>query len=65
MPGRIFLWKAVGPLLGFLVVIGVLTALFAEPIARDTTEDAGTDLLGTQVDVGKLDLRPREIGADR
>jgi uncharacterized protein (TIGR03545 family) len=61
---RIFRWKAIGPLLLFLAVIGVLTVLFAEPLARDTTEDAGTDLLGTQVDVHGLDLRPREIGAD-
>ncbi|MCI0434622.1 MAG: hypothetical protein L0271_13425, partial [Gemmatimonadetes bacterium] len=61
---KIFRWKAIGPLLLALIAIGVLVVLFAEPIARDTTEDVGTDLLGTQVDVGKVDLRPREIGAD-
>jgi uncharacterized protein (TIGR03545 family) len=61
---RIFRWKAIGPLLLLLLVIGVLVVLFAEPVARETTEDASTDLLGTQVDVRKLDLRPREIGAD-
>jgi uncharacterized protein (TIGR03545 family) len=60
---RIFRWKAIGPLLLLLVVTGVLVVLFAEPVARETTEDASTDLLGTQVDVRKLDLRPREIGA--
>jgi uncharacterized protein (TIGR03545 family) len=61
---RIFRWKAIGPLLLLLVVTGVLVVLFAEPVARETTEDASTDLLGTQVDVRKLDLRPREIGVD-
>ena len=64
MSVRIFRWKAIGPLLLLLVVTGVLVVLFAEPVARETTEDASTDLLGTQVDVRKLDLRPREIGAD-
>ena len=64
MSVRIFRWKAIGPLLLLLLVIGVLVVLFAEPVARETTEDASTDLLGTQVDVRKLDLRPREIGAD-
>ncbi len=61
---RIFRWKAVGPLLGFLVVLGVLAVLFAEPVARETTEDAGTDLLGTEVDVAKLDLYPRETAVE-
>lgn len=64
MSVRLFRWKAIGPLLLLLVVIGVLVVLFAEPVAREATEDASTDLLGTQVDVRKLDLRPREIGAD-
>ncbi len=61
---KIFRWKAIGPLVLALIILGVLVALFAEPVARDTTEDVSTDLLGTQVDVGRLDLRPREIGAD-
>jgi uncharacterized protein (TIGR03545 family) len=61
---RIFRWKAIGPLLLLLLLIGMLVVLFAEPVARGATEDASTDLLGTQVDVRKLDLRPREIGAD-
>ena len=61
---RLFRWKAIGPLLLLLLLIGILVVLFAEPVAREATEDASTDLLGTQVDVRKLDLRPREIGAD-
>ena len=64
MSVRIFRWKAIGPLLLLLLLTGILVVLVAEPVAREATEDASTDLLGTQVDVRKLDLRPREIGAD-
>jgi uncharacterized protein (TIGR03545 family) len=61
---KIFRWKAIGPLLGLLVLLGILLWLFAEPIARQTTEEASTDLLGTEVDVGRLDLLPREASVD-
>jgi uncharacterized protein (TIGR03545 family) len=61
---KIFRWKAIGPLLLFLAILIVLVVIFAEPIAHDTTEEASTELLGTQVDVGKLDLRPRESSVD-
>ena len=61
---KIFRWKAIGPLLLLLVVIGILLVLFAEPVARDTTEEVSTELLGTQVDVGRLDLLPRQASVD-
>lgn len=61
---RIFRWKAIGPLLLLLLVIGILVVLFAEPVARDTTEEVSTELLGTQVDVGRLDLLPRQASVD-
>jgi uncharacterized protein (TIGR03545 family) len=61
---KIFRWKAIGPLLLLLLVIGVLVILFAEPVARDTTEEVSTELLGTQVDVGRLDLLPRQASVD-
>src|SRR5919109_4392832 len=64
MPIRIFRWKAIGPLLVLLAIIAVLLILFAEPVARDTTEEVSTELLGTQVDVGRLDLLPREASVD-
>jgi uncharacterized protein (TIGR03545 family) len=57
---KIFRWKAIGPLLLLFTILTVLVVIFAEPIAKDTTEEASTELLGTQVDVGKLDLYPRE-----
>jgi uncharacterized protein (TIGR03545 family) len=61
---KIFRWKAVGPLLLLLVIITVLIVLFAEPVARQTTEEVSTELLGTQVDVGRLDLIPRTASVD-
>ncbi len=64
MKFKVFRWKAIGPLLLLLIVIGVLVAIFAEPVARDTTEEVSTELLGTQVDVGRLDLLPRQASVD-
>lgn len=61
---KIFRWKAIGPLALFLVLLGILVWLFAEPVARDTTEEASTELLGTQVDVGALDIIAREARVD-
>ena len=64
MKMKIFRWKAIGPLLLFFLLVGILVWIFAEPVARDTTEEASSELLGTQVDVGKLDLIPRQASVD-
>jgi uncharacterized protein (TIGR03545 family) len=61
---KIFRWKAIGPLLIFLLLLGVLVWLFAEPVAKDTTEEVSTELLGTQVDVGALDIIAAEAAVD-
>jgi uncharacterized protein (TIGR03545 family) len=61
---KIFRWKAIGPLLLLFIILGVLLWIFAEPIARDTTEEASSEFLGTQVDVGKLDLLPRQASVE-
>jgi uncharacterized protein (TIGR03545 family) len=61
---KIFRWKAIGPLLLLFAILVVLIWIFAEPVARETTEEASTELLGTQVDVGKLDLHPRQAAVD-
>jgi uncharacterized protein (TIGR03545 family) len=47
----------------FLILI-LLAWVFAEPVARDTAEEAGTQLLGTEVNLGKLDLIPRQASVD-
>jgi uncharacterized protein (TIGR03545 family) len=64
MAVKIFRWKAIAPLALLLVLIGVLVWLFAEPVAKDTAEEVGTELLGTQVDVGKLDIIADEASVD-
>lgn len=64
MAVKIFRWKAIGPLALFLVIVAVLVWLFAEPVAEDTTEEVGTEVLGTQVDIGKLDIRGDEAAVD-
>ncbi len=64
MAVKIFRWKAIGPLLLFLAIIAILLWLFAEPVVEDTTEEVGTELLGTQVDIGKLDIRAGEAAVD-
>jgi uncharacterized protein (TIGR03545 family) len=61
---QIFRWKAIGPLLFFLLIIVFLAWVFAEPIAKETTEEASTELLGTQVDVAKLDLFPKDAAVN-
>jgi uncharacterized protein (TIGR03545 family) len=64
MKFKVFRWKAIGPLLLFFTIFGVLIWIFAEPVARQTTEEASSELLGTQVDVGKLDLLPRQASVE-
>jgi uncharacterized protein (TIGR03545 family) len=61
---KLFRWKAIGPLVLLLAIITVLVLLFAEPLARDTTEEVSTELLGTQVDVERLDLLPRQASVE-
>ena len=62
---KIFRWKAIGPLLlAPRRCIASWSCLFAEPVARQTTEEVSTELLGTQVDVGRLDLLPRQASVD-
>jgi uncharacterized protein (TIGR03545 family) len=64
MAVKVFRWKAIGPLLLFLLLLTVLAVLFAEPLAKQTTEEVSTELLGTQVDVAKLDLLPKQASVE-
>jgi uncharacterized protein (TIGR03545 family) len=64
MKVKIFRWKAIGPLLLLFILLGVLVWIFAEPVARQTAEEASSELLGTEVDVGKLDLLPRQASVE-
>jgi uncharacterized protein (TIGR03545 family) len=64
MKRQIFRWKAIGPLLLVFLILILLVWVFAEPVARDTAEEASSQLLGTEVNVGKLDLIPRQASVD-
>ena len=66
MAVKVFRWKAVGPLLLFGLVLAILWWLFADGIARRTSEKVGTTVLGARVDIdhlhidligGKIELR--------
>ena len=54
---KIFRWRAIGPLLLFLVFLGVLWILFGDWLVEDTGEEITTELLGTQVDISGLHIR--------
>jgi uncharacterized protein (TIGR03545 family) len=64
MKVQIFRWKAIGPLLVLFLLLVFVAWVFAEPVARQTAEEASSELLGTEVDVGKLDLIPRHASVD-
>jgi uncharacterized protein (TIGR03545 family) len=64
MKFKVFRWKAIGPLLFFFTILVILLWIFAEPVARQTTEDASSQLLGTEVNVAKLDLLPRQASVE-
>jgi uncharacterized protein (TIGR03545 family) len=56
-PGfKLFRWRAIGPLLVLLVIVGVLWWLFADTIARRETQKVGTQLLGARVEIQDLHL---------
>jgi len=57
---KLFRWKAIGPLAGFLVLVGVLYWLLADPLVRRGVEDEGTALVGAQVDLAAADVRLRD-----
>ncbi len=44
-------WRALGPLAGFLALLGLAWALMADTVARVSLEEFGTQFLGTQVEV--------------
>jgi uncharacterized protein (TIGR03545 family) len=64
MKFKIFRWKAIGPLLLLFLILILLVWVFAEPVARQTAEEASSELLGTEVNVGKLDLIPRQASVE-
>ncbi|HEY7681080.1 MAG TPA: TIGR03545 family protein [Gemmatimonadales bacterium] len=61
---KIFRWRAVGPLLLFLVLLAVLWVVFADTIARRQAESNLSQLLGTEVDIASLRIREADAAVD-
>ena len=57
---KIFRWRAIGPLLLFFALLGVLWILFGDRLVEGTSEEVTTELLGTQVDISGVSLRETE-----
>jgi uncharacterized protein (TIGR03545 family) len=51
---RLIRWKAVSALLLFVLLFAVLWALFADRLIRDSAEEAASQSLGTEVDIGRF-----------
>ena len=56
MTVRIFRWRAIGPLLLFTLLGGVLWLLFADRIARASAEKIGTAIVGAKVEIQDLHI---------
>jgi uncharacterized protein (TIGR03545 family) len=56
MTVRIFRWRAIGPLLLFTLLGGVLWLLFADRIARRAAEKIGTAIVGARVEIEDLHI---------
>ena len=59
-----FRWKALAPLALFFAFLALLWGLFADMVARRSLEEAATQVLGTQVDIGWLRIRERRAGVE-
>ena len=54
--GGVIRWRGIIPLALVVLLCVVGYSLFAEPIARDTTAEAASELLGTHVEIDRLTL---------
>jgi uncharacterized protein (TIGR03545 family) len=56
MSVRVFRWRAVGPLLLFAALAGVLWLLFGDRVARRAAEKVGTAIVGAKVEIQRLHI---------
>ncbi len=53
---RLIRWKAIAALLAFVALFALLWALFADRLIRETTEEAASESLGAEVDIGRFHI---------
>lgn len=61
---KVFRWRAIGPLLLFLLLLVGLWMVFADRVARGMAEDNLSEMLGTQVDIGGLTILEGEAAVE-
>jgi len=61
---KIFRWRAIGPLLLLSLLGGVGWLVFGDRLVEAAGEDAGSDLLGTELDLSGLSLRETRPGGN-
>jgi uncharacterized protein (TIGR03545 family) len=61
---RVFRWRAVGPLLLFLLLLGALWAIFGDWLVRGQVEGTLSETLGTEVDLASLRIREADVAVD-
>jgi uncharacterized protein (TIGR03545 family) len=54
---KVFRWRGIFALLVLLALIGVWWLIFGERTVRNTLQEAATTSLGTQVDIGSVDVQ--------
>jgi len=61
---KLFRWRAIGPLLLLALLLGIGWLVFGDRLVESAGEDAGTDLLGTELDLERLSLRETRPGGN-
>src|SRR6185436_3569296 len=61
---KIFRWRAVGPLLFFLLLFGLAWLIFSDRVARRLVAADLSETLGTEVDVAQLRIRETDAAID-
>lgn len=61
---RLIRWKAIAALALFAAGFGLLWALFADRLIRETTEEAASKALGTEVDIGRFRILETEAAVE-
>ena len=61
---KLIRWKAIAALLAFVALFALLWALFADRLIRQTTEEAASESLGAEVDIGRFHILETEAAVE-